>query len=133
MGRRVPHLWLVWIGFIWFVSFPWIGLTDVPQWHRIHYVPFSDPADKFRDMIANVLLFLPVGYMMTRQRPPLQGLSRVLLLALCVSISAEAMQLFSTRRHPSATDVAAAILGTLAGAITTLRVRSSSKPSTWTE
>lgn len=133
MIHRVPRLGLFWLLLVWFVSFPWIGFTPEPQWHRVHVVPFADPADRIRDMVANVFLFLPFGFIVTRKRPHVRGLLRAVLLALAVSVSAEATQLFSTRRHPSATDVTAAVLGTLAGGLTTLSLRSSSKPRTWTD
>jgi glycopeptide antibiotics resistance protein len=133
MPRRLFRLCLVWIVLVWVVSFPWIGFTFVPQWQRIHWLPFSDPADKFRDLVANVLLFLPFGHLVARRRPGTRGLVIAAALAFVISTSAEALQLFSTRRHPSATDVAAAVLGALAGTFTTLSLHRSSKLETWTD
>lgn len=123
MPRPFRRLWLLWIPLVWLLSFPWIGFTLEPQWHRVHFVPLTDPGDKPRDMIANVLLFVPFGYSVARRRKPLEALRRAAALAAVVSISAEAMQLFSTERYPSATDVSAAILGSLAGALPSLYVR----------
>lgn len=118
--RRVP-LWVWWIGVVWLVSLPWLGRTDHPQWHRVHWVPFTDPADRPRDLVANLLLFFPFGYSLagTRRRP---GVLAVAAIAVIVSASAEATQLFSTDRYPSATDVAAAVIGSLAAHQARLRL-----------
>jgi glycopeptide antibiotics resistance protein len=131
--RRLVRWWVFWLLVVWFVSFPWIGFTAEPQWHRIHWVPFSDPADKFRDIAANILLFLPLGFAVTRRRDWRSGLLMAGVIAGLVSISAEAMQLFSTKRHPSATDVTAGIFGAVVGGITTIGLRTPSKPETWTD
>jgi glycopeptide antibiotics resistance protein len=113
--RNSIPLWICWIPLIWLVSFPWTSLTRVPQWKRVHYVPLADPADKFRDVAANVLLFVPFGYSIGRRRGCAAGLLVAAGAAAVVSVSAEATQLFSTRRYPSATDVASACLGALTG------------------
>ncbi len=69
-----------------------------------------DPADRPRDLVANLLLFFPFGYSLAGSRRR-GGLVCAAVLAALVSVSAEATQLFSTDRYPSATDVLAAILG----------------------
>lgn len=109
--RSVP-LWAWWIPLVWAISLPWAGLTRHPQWSRVHLVPFTDPADRPRDMLANIALFVPFGYSLARQRRwPV-----VLIAAAGVSLTAEATQLFGTVRYPSATDVTAAVIGAAAGA-----------------
>lgn len=133
MARTFRRLWLLWIPLVWLVSFPWIGFTLQPQWDRVHLIPFADPGDKPQDIIANFLMFVPFGYSVARRRTPGRGLARAAGLAAIVSITAEAMQLFSTERFPSATDVSVAIVGALAGAVSTNYLRLSSKPSTWTD
>jgi glycopeptide antibiotics resistance protein len=92
-------------------------LTARPQWSRVHWVPFGDPADKPRDVIANVALFVPFGYSFAGGRSGRYRIAGALLAATAVSLSAEATQLFSTSRFPSATDVSAAIAGAVAGAV----------------
>lgn len=102
-----------WIPVVWLASFP-VGLTDTPQWHRVHPVPFSDPADKLSDLVINLLLFAPFGYSFAR-RP--NGLAWLPPAAALVSISAEIPQLFSTIRYPSGTDVVYAMAGALGGGL----------------
>lgn len=110
--RGVP-LWVWWIVLVWVISFPWTGFTPQPQWARVHAIPFMDPADRPRDMLANIALFIPFGYSFARgRRWWTAGLA-----AAVVSFSAEATQLFGTLRFPSATDVTAAVVGATAGAL----------------
>ena len=130
---RVVRIWLLWFCLVLFVSLPWLGFTPVPQWDRVHWIPFADPADKLRDVALNGLLFMPLGFAVSRRRRLVPGIVLSAAMALSISVPAEATQLFSTRRFPSATDVAAAALGAMAGAITTLWIRESSKPRTWTD
>jgi glycopeptide antibiotics resistance protein len=112
---RVP-LWCWWTLLVWIVSFPWSGLTSQPR-RSYTLVPFTDPADKPSDVIINLLLFLPFGFSFAG-RPGLKApVVAAGIAAAIVSTSAEAVQLFSTVRYPSATDVTCAIAGSVAGAI----------------
>ena len=97
------------------VSSPWVGFTNEPQWHRVHLVPFTDPADKLLDVAGNVLLFVPFGYFAAGHWNRKWGLMFALGAAVAVSTVAEATQLFSTLRYPSATDVTAGVIGTAIG------------------
>lgn len=108
---RAP-LWVWWIPVVWVLSFP-LKPTLTPQWHRVHLVPFSDPADKFADLAFNLLMFVPFGYSFDRS---FRALGPLALAAAGVSISAETLQLFSTVRYPSGTDVLYAVAGACAGA-----------------
>ena len=109
-------MWIWWIPLVWVVSSPWVGFTREPQWKRVHLIPFTDPADRIRDVAANVLLFIPFGYSAAGRRGVRSGFFFALGAAALVSVSAEASQLFSTKRYPSATDVSAAIAGSAIGA-----------------
>ena len=130
---RLSRLWCMWFVVVCFVSLPWIGFTPYPRWERVQWVPFTDPADRPRDFVLNALVFLPFGYAVARRREPRAALALAVIMAATISISAEATQLFSTRRFPSASDVTASVIGALAGAISTVWLTSSSKPETWTD
>ncbi len=110
--RPLP-LWVWWIPVVWIVSFP-VGFTPEPQWDRVHLIPFTDPADKIADLAVNLLLFVPFGYSFARWPG---GTVRVAAAAAVTSMSAEFLQLFSTIRYPSGTDVVYAVIGALAGAL----------------
>jgi VanZ family protein len=116
MSPKSIPVWCWWILVVLFVSFPWFGFTRDPQWKRVHTVPFGDPADKLRDVGANVLLFVPFGYSIAGRKGALAALAVSVATAALVSCAAEATQLFSTRRYPSATDIASGVLGAAGGA-----------------
>ncbi|CAN5838713.1 hypothetical protein BH18ACI5_BH18ACI5_23270 [soil metagenome] len=127
MASKSLPLWCWWILVVWLLSFPWIGFTRVPQWTRVHKVPFGDPADKFRDVAANILLFVPFGYSIAGRRGTIVGLVGAAAAASVVSASAEATQLFSTKRYPSATDIACGAAGAVAGALLRILFRRSAQ------
>jgi glycopeptide antibiotics resistance protein len=113
--RRSVPLWWWWSALVVLVSAPWIGFTPEPQWDRLNLLPFNDPEDKPRDVLTNVLMFVPFGYSYyAHARGP--RLAATLGMAMLVSVVAEVPQLFSTLRNPSATDVAMAALGAALGA-----------------
>jgi glycopeptide antibiotics resistance protein len=120
--RTVP-LWCWCIPVVWLLSLPWVGFTAEPHWSRVHWIPFTDPADTPRDLLANIALFVPFGYSYTRHRSGRFRILEALLAAAIVSVSAESTQLFSTLRYPSATDVIAAMAGASAGAVWVSRVQ----------
>jgi len=97
------------------LSLPFEGATPRPQWDRINWVPFADAADGVTDVVANVLLLLPFGWSLADPRRRAR-LPSVLVAAAALSIGAESLQLFSTTRYPSATDVSCAVAGALVGA-----------------
>ena len=110
---QVVPLWVWWIVVVLAISFPWYGLVSSPQWNRVHPIPFTDPADRPRDFLANIMLFVPFGYSYGRRKPVWEAVA----VAAAVSITAETTQLFSTTRFPSATDITAALVGAALGAI----------------
>src|SRR5687767_6116478 len=86
-------LWCWWIPLVCAVSVPWTGLTVRPNWARVYWIPFTDPADKTRDVIANIALFVPFGYSFAGHRAGSHRIAGALLAATAVSICAEATQL----------------------------------------
>lgn len=112
--RKVP-IWAWWGLAVVVVSLPWIGFTAEPQWDRLHLLPFTDPQDTPRDVLINILLFVPFGFWFVAGHGSRQGLARAALAAAAVSLIAETPQLFSTQRNPSATDVVSSIAGAAVG------------------
>ena len=108
-------LWKWWVLFVLVISGPWFGLVTHPQAWKVNWVPFADPADKPRDLLQNLLLFVPFGWSYHLDRRRRTALPAALALAAAISIAAEATQLFSVDRFPSATDVLMALLGTSLG------------------
>ena len=92
------------------------------HWERISWVPFADPWGKPWELVANVLLFAPFGYLGTRALGA--GRRAALAVALCglaLSLAVETAQIFAHDHFPSATDVVANLLGAGAGAAVAAR------------
>lgn len=117
--RRVP-LWCWWGAIVWAISAPWSGACTSPQWSRVQWLPFASSADGPADVLANCALFVPFGWSLAAR---VRSAARVTLAAGALSTSAEALQLFSLTRHPSATDVLSALAGAALGAVARGRKR----------
>ena len=122
MNRRRWPFWL-WTGLILLLVLPWTSFQSHTHWQRVAWIPFVSPP--VRDVVANVLLYVPWGYLFVRQMPyARRHIWIVVMLAAVLSFSTEASQLYSHGRFPSATDLICNIFGALAGA-TYARSRSS--------
>lgn len=101
---------------------PWESWQDHPHWSRVVWVPFLTPPWKLRDIVGNVVLYLPLGWWWMRQgwRPAVSG---AVTAALVLSLGTEASQMFSHRRVPSTTDLVTNVCGAWLGARLALRRR----------
>jgi glycopeptide antibiotics resistance protein len=108
-------LWKWWVLIVLLISGPWFGFVPCPQWWDVNWLPFADPADKPKDLLQNVLLYVPFGWSYASGRPGRKALAGAIALAMIISIVAESTQLFSIDRYPSTTDVLMALLGTALG------------------
>lgn len=115
--------WLLWVPVI--LALTLLTPPDFqahPHWDRVEWVPFSGPYLSVRDMVGNVLLFLPLGYLYARSRRsrPGRGAAAVSLraagLAAALSVSVELAQVFSHNHFATATDVTMNVLGAALGA-----------------
>lgn len=108
-------LWKWWVLVVLIISGPWFGFVRRPQWRDVNWVPFADPADKPKDLLQNVLLFVPFGWSYGSARTKRSALAGAVALAFLISVVAETTQLFSPERYPSTTDVLMALFGTALG------------------
>lgn len=115
MGEPQRALWKWWVVVVLIISAPWFGFAPRPQWGDVNWVPFADPADKPRDLLQNLFLFVPFGWSYASSRPRRIALVGALALGALISAVGESTQLFSSARYPSATDVLMAVLGTALG------------------
>jgi glycopeptide antibiotics resistance protein len=114
--RTAPAVYLavVWILVIVALVVPWQSLQNHTHWARIRWVPFVSAPVNIGDIIRNVLLYVPFGYIVA---------SRSSSWPLCVGGAAalswitEFTQIWSHGRFPSVQDVfmniAGAAIGTL--------------------
>lgn len=120
-------LWVWWVPVVVGLSLPVFGFTRHPQWGRVHLVPFSDPEDKLRDELVNIAMYVPFGYLYARGRRMPRAVLGVVWWTCVVSVGAEATQLFSIERNPSATDVLMGVAGAALGALLTRRAAQSAR------
>jgi glycopeptide antibiotics resistance protein len=94
---------------------PWGGLQDHSHWARIGWVPFVSPPIRPVDIVANTLLFAPLGAGAALAfRRPVAAAAGV---ALALSLSGEAVQIYTHSRFPSATDVVCNVAGAVVAAL----------------
>lgn len=109
--------WPFWIVFIAVVSGPWFGIVRQPQWNRVTWIPFHGFEDSPRDILVNLLLFVPFGWSFAKSRRGTAAVGATIAAAAAVSLAVEIPQLFYRFRDPSATDVVMAICGAAAGSL----------------
>jgi len=109
--------WPFWILAIAVASGPWFGVVARPQWERVTWVPFHGFEDKPRDVLVNMLLFVPFGWSFAKSRRGEIGTASAVAAAGIVSIAVEIPQLFYRLRDPSATDVVMALCGSAVGSL----------------
>jgi VanZ family protein len=105
--RLALVLWVV----LWaYVATPWRSFQPRPSLENVQLVPFADGS--VRGNVLNALAFVPLGVIGSSL-----GWSAgiVALTGASASGMTETLQLFSTRRYPSATDFLLNTTGTLIG------------------
>jgi VanZ family protein len=115
MFRGLAIVWLLgWAAF----SIPWSSFTARPRVEEINVIPFENA--RRADQIRNFVYYVPAGAIGIGL-----GLSPVTTVATAAGLSAvaEATQLFSRRRFPSATDLMLNTAGALVGAAIALAAR----------
>ncbi len=127
MQIRVPFvlewrkLWILWVLVIVFVStMPWSDFQGHSHWDLVRWIPFHDDPPTPRtlfDVVGNLLLYMPFGYLYVRYRLCLNGMVflRVTLLAALFSVGGELFQVFTHYRIASVTDVCSNVIGAAIG------------------
>ncbi len=115
MTRNAVPL-LAWTALILLVVLPWASFQPHTHWQSVGWIPFVSPPIKARDVLVNILLYVPWGYFYVRHMPEqLRRLWLVVVFAAVLSLATEAAQLYSHGRFPSATDAACNVLGAYVG------------------
>jgi glycopeptide antibiotics resistance protein len=116
--RIMLLLWLASVLFV--ISLPWWKFDGTPHWENVQWIPFTHLSfhpTTFVETAANILAFVPVGYLVVRSLSPGSGhpLFLACLLGFCSSVGIETYQLFCHDRVPSATDIFMNVAGTALG------------------
>jgi glycopeptide antibiotics resistance protein len=114
MLRRLSFYvtWLLWTLLIVTIVFPWRDLQDHTHWGKVLWVPFVSPPVKAIDLVGNVLLYVPFGFLASR------AIRRSMLVvsgAVLLSFLTESAQLYSHARYPSTTDFICNLAGCMLG------------------
>ncbi len=90
-----------------------------------HLAPvwIGPPPGRLSDLLLNIVLFTPLGFLADRLRGGRTSPFRIALLGAAISLGLEATQLFIPGRYSTASDVMANALGALVGALASLVVR----------
>lgn len=103
------------------ISLPWSKFDGTPHWDNVQWIPFdhlSLHSTVLLETAANILVFIPVGYLMVHSlsRDTRHPLVLASLLGLCSSAGVEIYQLFCHDRVPATTDLITNAGGTVLGA-----------------
>ena len=107
MVKKLLYLWL--FGWALF-GFPWTSFTATPRWSKASMVPLH--GTRRRDQILNFAYYVPLGAIGV-----LSGWSVPFTTAASIGLSTitELVQIFSTQRYPSVTDLLLNTAGAIVG------------------
>jgi glycopeptide antibiotics resistance protein len=118
------HLWIGWTVFILMVGvLPLSNFVGHSHWQYIKWVPTQEQLesplivlDLFTDVVANILLFVPFGFLYIIRLQGRKGsYATVLLLALILSGGIELYQVYCHNRSTSLLDLIDNVAGALLG------------------
>ncbi|MCL6555166.1 MAG: VanZ family protein [Burkholderiales bacterium] len=136
MIRRLPWALFFYLALLVYGSlYPWHPLR-VPQPEQFRFLLQPWPAFVTRtDLLTNVLIYVPFGFLAARHLTARRRLRRALplisLLALALSTALECGQLFVPERVASNLDIATNTLGALLGAVIYGLARRRRSPGRW--
>jgi glycopeptide antibiotics resistance protein len=121
--KRAGAARFVWMVALVAVSVPFDDLHPHTHWAKVGWIPFVTPPVKASDIIANVLLYFPLGYFEQTQGSRRRMMARAFGEAMLIAFLTEWTQLYSHSRFPSATDIVCDGLGAVLGAWTRHRTQ----------
>ena len=115
--KLAAGVWLVgWAVF----GIPWGTFTARPQRERMIFVPFRQYSYRRRDLALNLIYYGPLGLIGIGLG---WGVAGTTLAAIGLSGLTELVQIFSTDRYPSSTDVVLNTGGAIIGSLAALWLR----------
>jgi VanZ family protein len=120
-GQRLSLLLITWLGVTvgTIVLAPFrFGSADTS---RLAWIPPEGAL--VADLLLNVVLFLPLGFLLHRLSAGRVGVRRIAMVAAAFSLGIEVAQIFLPNRYPTASDVVANCLGGGLGALASRSLR----------
>ena len=110
------------------ISLPWWKFDGTTHWENVYWIPFSGPLSLHPkiifEIVGNLTLFVPIGYLFVRSFSP--GIGQPLLWAAAVglasSFSIEVYELFCRYRAIETADLILNTAGTVLGAQVALKL-----------
>jgi glycopeptide antibiotics resistance protein len=116
--------WILWIAWtlvvIAITVLPFENFVGHAHWDMVRWIPFYDHPIAPIDIIANMGMFVPFGYLLKRAlsfRTGRHAWLVTLLSAASISLGVEVYQVFCHNRVPSTTDISTNILGAIIGVV----------------
>lgn len=106
---------MAWIAVILAAVVPW-DFVGHSHWMKVQWIPFSSPPVKPIDIVANVALYLPFGYLVAARSANPRRPWIAIALAAVLSLATEWTQVYSHSRFPSVQDVLCNVVGAWVGA-----------------
>lgn len=107
--RKWISFWILWLAVIvCATTMPWSNFKGHSHWGLVRWIPFGDHPLVLSDILANIALFLPLGYFYFRAMPlssPRATILSGLVVSALLSGGAEFYQVFCHDRIASTTDV----------------------------
>lgn len=100
---------------------PFGDFQNHPHWTKVAWIPFVSPPIKVTDCLLNIVLFIPVGYLL-RPASSKRRLVATSMLVVVLSAACEYAQVYSHSRIPSLTDVCCNVIGGALGAAAAFQV-----------
>ena len=84
------------------------------RWHQIHYIPFHNQPYDLPFTLLNIVMTIPLGFLLPTLWPEFRKLSKVVFTGFCLSMAIELSQLLN-HRGTSAEDLMMNTLGAMIG------------------
>jgi len=111
--RRAAHA--VWTAAIIATCVPFTNLQNHTHWYKVQWIPFYSPPVKLTDVAANILIYVPFGFLGRPRKDLRVRFKRGVTAAALLSTAVETTQLYSHSRFPSSTDIACDVIGAAIG------------------
>ncbi|HET9066448.1 MAG TPA: VanZ family protein [Gemmatimonadales bacterium] len=120
-GRRLGWLLLVWLGLV-VAAIVLAPFTFVPALLRTAtWEPLA--ATELRDVVLNIILFVPLGFLLERVQGGRWTVIRIMVVGLLTSLLIESAQLMLPGRYSALSDILANGVGAGVGALVSVHVR----------